>query len=82
MSTVHMDEGLNMNGLTEVIPVVPSLHLEFPALDGTSKQSLEKGSDVFACPQVISPHVVVPTTKCNCVRSNEFEFLSRLPVFG
>jgi len=87
---LRTDEGLDVDDLFEILPVVPSLRLEFPALNSTSKQSLKEDGDIFACPQVISPRVVIQTNKCtsadglepNYVRLNKFEFLSGLPVLG
>lgn len=89
-SFLRTDESLDVNDLLEVLPVVPSLRLEFPALDGTSEQSLEKDGNIFTFPQVIPPRVVIPTNKCasanglepKYVRFNKIEFLSSLSVFG
>src|ERR1700760_3891365 len=81
-------ESLNVDDLLEVFPIIPSLRLEFPALNSTSKQSLKKNGDIFACPQVVPPSVVIPTNKGasagglkpNYIGFNKLEFLSCLPV--
>jgi len=87
---LRTDESLNVDDLLEVLSVVPSFRLELPALDGTPKQSLKEDSDIFTCPQVISPRIVILTNKGTSadglepdyIRFNKLEFLSGLPVFG
>ena len=85
---LRADKSLNVDDLLEILPVVSSLRSELPTLNSTSKQCLKKDGDIFTCPQVVPPSVVIladqgaPASglEPNYVRFNKLEFLSSLPV--